>query len=41
MPLLNSLRRRTGLPHKILIDEAHYFLWTTGGTALIDTELAG
>jgi hypothetical protein len=26
LPLLAELRRRTGLPHKILLDEAHYFL---------------
>ena len=26
LPLLASLRRRTGLPHKILLDEAHYYL---------------
>src|SRR4051794_39994150 len=26
LPLLITLRRRTGLPHKILLDEAHYFL---------------
>ena len=26
MPFLVAMRRRTGLPHKILLDEAHYFL---------------
>ena len=26
LPLLITLRRRTGLPHKILLDEAHYYL---------------
>src|SRR5262249_39564263 len=26
LPALNVLRRRTGLPHRILLDEAHYFL---------------
>ena len=26
LPLLNTLRRRTGLPHKILLDEAHYYI---------------
>ena len=41
MPLLNSLRRRTGLPHKILLDEAHYFLGSVEHTHLIDPELAG
>lgn len=41
LPLLNTLRRRTGLPHKILLDEAHYFLWPGGANQLIDPELAG
>lgn len=41
LPLLNTLRRRTGLPHKILLDEAHYFLWTGSVNHLIDPELAG
>jgi hypothetical protein len=26
LPALNELRRRTGLPHRIVVDEAHYFL---------------
>jgi hypothetical protein len=41
LPVLNALRRRTGLPHKILIDEAHYFLWPDGAATLTDPELAG
>ncbi len=41
LPLLISLRRRTGLPHKILLDEAHYFLGGTDAAKLIDPELAG
>jgi hydroxymethylpyrimidine pyrophosphatase-like HAD family hydrolase len=41
LPLLNTLRRRTGLPHKILLDEAHYFLWPGTANHLIDPELAG
>jgi len=41
LPLLNALRRRTGLPHKIVLDEAHYFLTDIDHTALIDPELAG
>jgi hydroxymethylpyrimidine pyrophosphatase-like HAD family hydrolase len=41
LPLLITLRRRTGLPHKILLDEAHYFLGGPGSARLIDTELAG
>ena len=41
LPLLAALRRRTGLPHKILIDEAHYYLGEPDGRHLIDAELAG
>lgn len=41
LPVLISLRRRTGLPHKILLDEAHYFLGGRDAPQLIDTELAG
>ena len=26
LPALNVMRQRTGLPHRILVDEAHYFL---------------
>ena len=40
LPMLIQLRRRTGLPHKILLDEAHYFLGT-GKAHLLDPELAG
>jgi hydroxymethylpyrimidine pyrophosphatase-like HAD family hydrolase len=41
LSLLAELRRRTGLPHKILLDEAHYFLGEPDGATLIDAELAG
>ena len=41
LPLLVTLRRRTGLPHKILLDEAHYYLGGPGSNRLIDLELAG
>lgn len=41
LPLLVTLRRSTGLPHKILLDEAHYFLSGPDSSRLIDTELAG
>ena len=41
LPLLATLRRQTGLPHKILIDEAHYYLGEPDGGRLIDAELAG
>jgi hypothetical protein len=41
LPLLVTLRRRTGLPHKILLDEAHYFLAGKDASGAIDPELAG
>lgn len=41
LPLLITLRRNTGLPHKILLDEAHYFLSGSDVSTLIDPELAG
>jgi hydroxymethylpyrimidine pyrophosphatase-like HAD family hydrolase len=41
LPLLVTLRRRTGLPHKILLDEAHYYLSGPDSNGLIDLELAG
>ena len=41
LPLLNALRRRTGLPHKILLDEAHYYVGGDDSGTLIDPELAG
>ena len=41
LPLLVTLRRSTGLPHKILLDEAHYFLSGPDSSSLIDPELAG
>jgi hydroxymethylpyrimidine pyrophosphatase-like HAD family hydrolase len=41
LPLLVTLRRRTGLPHKILLDEAHHFLSGPDVSRLIDPELAG
>ncbi len=41
LPTLAALRRRTGLPHKIVLDEAHYYLGPPEGRTLIDAELAG
>ena len=41
LPLLMALRRDTGLPHKILLDEAHYFLSGADAAQLVDLELAG
>jgi len=41
LPTLTALRRQTGLPHKILLDEAHYYLAAPQGRQMIDAELAG
>jgi hydroxymethylpyrimidine pyrophosphatase-like HAD family hydrolase len=41
LPALNVLRRRTGLPHRILLDEAHYFLHDAGSHRLLDLEING
>lgn len=41
LPLLINLRRRTGLPHKILLDEAHCYLGRPESDQLLDPELAG
>jgi hypothetical protein len=41
LPLLVTLRRNTGLPHKIVLDEAHHFLGGPDVSHLIDPELAG
>jgi hydroxymethylpyrimidine pyrophosphatase-like HAD family hydrolase len=41
LPYLSALRRRTGLPHKILVDEAHYYLHSPDCLSVIDPELAG
>jgi hypothetical protein len=38
---LNVLRRRTGLPHKIVVDEAHRFLQGTDGRDLLDLDFNG
>jgi hypothetical protein len=35
------MRRRTGLPHRILLDEAHYFLHDAGALHLLDLETNG
>jgi len=41
LPLLATLRRRTGLPHRIVVDEAHYFLHDPDVTELLDLDLNG
>ena len=41
LPALNVMRRKTGLPHRIVVDEAHYFLHDEDAPALLDFELNG
>ena len=41
LALLATLRRRTGLPHKIVLDEAHHFLGGSASASRVDPELAG
>lgn len=41
LPALNVLRQRTGLPHRILLDEAHYYLHDTDAPVLLDFERNG
>jgi hypothetical protein len=39
--LLAAHRRQTGLPHRIVVDEAHYFLHDPGVLQLVDLNLSG
>ncbi len=41
LPALKTLRRQTGLPHRILLDEAHYFLHDDSAADLLDLDLNG
>lgn len=41
LPAINQMRRRTGLPHRILLDEAHYFLHGADGERLLDLDRNG
>ena len=41
LPALNEIRHRTGLPHRIVLDEAHYFLQDVGAGHLLDLERHG
>jgi hydroxymethylpyrimidine pyrophosphatase-like HAD family hydrolase len=41
LPALNVLRARTGLPHRILLDEAHYYLHGVDARQLLDLERGG
>jgi hydroxymethylpyrimidine pyrophosphatase-like HAD family hydrolase len=38
---VNVVRRETGLPHRILLDEAHYFLNAPESACLIESDVAG
>ena len=38
LPTLNALRKRTGFPHRIVVDEAHYFLHDADVLSLLDLE---
>jgi hypothetical protein len=41
LPALARLRQQTGLPHRIVLDEAHYFLHDPAVTELLDLDLNG
>jgi hypothetical protein len=41
LPALNVIRERTGLPHRILVDEAHYFLHDADARQLLDLDRNG
>lgn len=41
LQMLIVLRRTTGLPHRIILDEAHYFLDQEDDALIVDLELAG
>jgi hypothetical protein len=41
LPRIALLRRRIGVPHRIVLDEAHYFLDSSNCDALLDLQLAG
>jgi len=41
LPALSAMRRQTGLPHRILLDEAHYFLHDADTVRLLDLTFNG
>ena len=41
LPELNALRRRAGFPHRIVVDEAHYFLHDADALDLLDLDGSG
>jgi len=41
LPALNVMRRRTGTPHRIILDEGHYFLHDAVDRGLLDLDFNG
>jgi hypothetical protein len=41
LPTLNALRKESGFPHRIVVDEAHYFLHDADALDLLDLEASG
>jgi hydroxymethylpyrimidine pyrophosphatase-like HAD family hydrolase len=41
LPALNTMRRRTGTPHRIVVDEGHYFLRDAVEDHLLDLDFNG
>ena len=41
LPAINAMRRRTGVPHRIVVDEAHYFLHDADAHDLLDLDTNG
>ena len=41
LPAINAMRRRMGLPHRIVVDEAHYFLHDADAHDLLDLDTNG
>lgn len=41
LPTLNVIRRRTGTPHRIIVDEGHYFLRDAIDRGLLDLDFSG
>jgi hydroxymethylpyrimidine pyrophosphatase-like HAD family hydrolase len=41
LPALATLRRHTGVPHRIVVDEAHYFLHDANAPRLLDLQYNG
>jgi hydroxymethylpyrimidine pyrophosphatase-like HAD family hydrolase len=41
LPQITVVRQSTGLPHRVLVDEAHYFLCDPNAMSLLDMEAGG